>query len=160
MHAAVRRIIVPAIAAAALVVAGCGGSDKPDQTETFKKAFIPINSHILQVNEEIARTLTGQHGHSDAKFEAFMETNASGQRQILADLKQLDPPPELAAQTAELTKNAGLIADDLESLVAATKVRDLKTVKKAYEHLIATADKLQKNRQFLARKTGAQVEQT
>ncbi len=46
-----------------------------------------------------------------------METNASGQREILAELKQLDPPDELAAQTAALTKNAGLIANDLESLV-------------------------------------------
>jgi hypothetical protein len=160
MHAAVRRIVVLALALAALVVAGCGGSDKPDKAESFKKAFIPVNSHILQVNEEIARTLTGQHGHTDAKFEAFMETNASGQRQILAELKALDPPPELATETALLTKYAGTIAEDLESLVAATKVHNLKTVKKAYDDLIATSDKALKVRQFLAHKTGAQVEQT
>jgi hypothetical protein len=160
LRMSLRRLAVLCLAAFALLVAGCGGSDKPSQEETFKKQFIPINSHILQVNQEIARTLVGQHGHSDAQFEAFMEANASAQRQIISDLKKLDPPAPLATQTALLTKNAGLIADDLESLVAATKVRDLKQVKKSYEHLIKTADALQKNRQFLARKTGAQVEQT
>jgi hypothetical protein len=159
LRTSLRRLAALCLAAFALV-AGCGGSDKPSQEETFKKQFIPINSHILQVNQELARTLTGQHGHTDAKFEQYMEINASGQREIIRELKTLDPPPALAAQTAELTKNAGLIADDMESLIAATKVRDLKAVKKAYNHMIATADKLQKNRQFLAKKTGAQVEQT
>jgi ABC-type glycerol-3-phosphate transport system substrate-binding protein len=156
------RLAVLVLAVAALAVAGCGGSDNSsnDQAAAFKKDFTTVNSHILQVNEEIARTLTGQHGHTDAQFEAYMETNASGQRQILADLKALDPPTALAPQTALLTKYAGVIANDLESLVAATKIHDLKAVRKAYKDLIATSDKLQKSRQFLAKQTGAQVEQT
>jgi hypothetical protein len=157
IRSSLRAFVALAFAILALAATGCGGSDKPDKTAVFKKDFIPINSHILQVNEEIVRTLTGQHGRTDAQFEAFMETNASAQRNILADLKKLDPPTDLAAQTKALTASASLIAEDLESLVAATKVHDLKTVKKAYNHLIATSDKLQKSRQFLARKTGAQV---
>lgn len=160
MRFPLRRLAVLALAVVAVAAAGCGGSKKPDKTAAFKQQFVTINSHILQVNQEIARTLSGQHGHTDAQFEAFMETNASGQRSILADLKALDPPPALAAQTKALTANAGKIADDLESLVAATKVHDLKAVRKAYKDLIATSDKLQKVRQILARATGAQVAQT
>jgi hypothetical protein len=153
-----RRFAALVFAALAVGAVGCGGGDgTDDKAAAFKKEFIPINSHILEVNEEIVKTLTGQRGRSDAQFAAFMEINASAERNILADLKKLDPPKEYAAQTKALTDNVGLVAEDLESLVAATKVRDLKTVKKAYEHLIVTSDKILKSRQFLARKTGAQV---
>lgn len=154
-----RRFAALFLAALAVGAAGCGGGDDgtDDKAATFKKEFIPINSHILQVNEEIVKTLTGQRGRSDSQFASFMEINASAERNILADLKKLDPPKEYAAQTKALTDNVSLVAEDLESLVASTKVRDLKTVKKAYEHLIATSDKVQKSRQFLARKTGAQL---
>ena len=131
---------------------------------SVKKDFIDGQARTsCQVNEEIARTVTGARRRTPyAAFEAYMETNASGQRQdASADLKALDPPDELAARTAALTRYAGIVAErHRRASSPATKIHDLKAVRKAYKDLIATSDKVQKAREFLAHKTGAQVQQT
>lgn len=113
------RYVCCAIAAAAVVLSGCGGSAHSDPTARFKASFVPAVNQLRDTSRQIGSAVQQAPSHTDAQIESEFRTFAASWQKALSQLETIKPTAKFAVDFNTLTSGASRAEADLNGIVAA-----------------------------------------
>jgi hypothetical protein len=149
------RMIIPALLAAAALLAGCGGGS--DQTATFERDFKPVNARLLRLDRLLGRALQTAPQTPDAALEKEFSRLATLAAQAKRDTDALKPPNDLRPRVDALSAATAGVAKDLRDIAHSAEVKDRTKASEATTALLTDFRALSAARREIAKKTGAKV---
>jgi hypothetical protein len=142
------RVVVIALGALALVVAGCGGQSKQ---ESYRKEFQPLNRSLVQLGKQVGVGLQTASGKSDARLKREFAGYADRLGVLQGDFARLDPPDKLAGEQKALIRNIGRVQRSLHGIELAAARHNFKAAKRAAAGLVLSSIGLKRARERLVR---------
>lgn len=140
-----------ALLAAAL--GGCGQSEK----DKYIEAYSPLNTRLIKVNDDLARTINGSQNKSNAELAASFAPLGRQLRTLSRQIRALDTPADLRQESKALTDALDTARVDVDGVVSAARRKNPQALATASVRLPAEANKISSAANRLARATGAQV---
>lgn len=129
-----------ALAAAAVIAAGCGSSSSGSSTNaspsTFRSDFGLVVNQFKQTSHAIGLAIEHATSMSDAQIASTFSGLAARWQSPVSKLKSLTPPPSVAAPFQTLTGAATRTESDLQAVVAAAKSHNGSAAKQAGAKLV------------------------
>ena len=147
-----RSLVTPLLAA--VLVAGCGGTDGKDE---FGKGFKPVNSELVALGSGVGKALQDAPRTSDQELARRFVGFVTRLQGIKARIVKLDPPGDLEPQVRRLSSAASRLVVDLGGIAAAASRHDRQAFRTAVAALVRDSPAAGDARRALARETGAAV---
>jgi hypothetical protein len=142
-----------AVALAAVLVSGCGKSEKDKYIDDYK----PLNDRLLKVGESIGSVTRGAAKQTNQQLAGQFSKNATDLDDLKDDIAALDTPSALKGESAALTRSIDLVVNDLRGIASAARRADKRAAGTATRALAVDAVKVNTAQNKLARATGADV---
>jgi len=146
-------VVVAALAAAALVAAGCGKDDK----EKYVEAYDPLNERLLKLGDAVGRAPLEAGTESNARLAHRFNRYADDLDRVNRDIAALDTPDDLMDESKALTRAIGVVIVDLENVATAAREADQRRAGAATLSLTDHTNAVNRAQNRLARATGAAV---
>jgi hypothetical protein len=146
-------LVLAALAIAALLVSGCGKSEKDKYVDDYK----PLNDRLLKVGESIGSVTRGAAKQTNEDLADQFSKNATELDDLKDDIAALDTPTDLKDESAALTRSIDLVVKDLKDISTAARESDKQAAGTATRALTVDAVKVNTAQNKLARATGADV---
>ena len=144
---------VAALAASALVGAGCGESEKDE----FIDAYNPLNERLLKIGRSVGGAPLEAGTESNAKLAQRFNRYADDLDKVNRDLAALDTPADLKDESKALTRAIGVVIVDLENVATAAREADQRRAAAATLSLTDHSNAVNQAQNRLAKATGADV---
>jgi len=144
-------LVLALLAAAVLVVAGCGSSG-PSAAETYKTAFTPLNAEIISTGNQVGEAVTTATTKSNAELSAAFARLSDKAAALAGAMVKLAPPKELAADHQLLVSGLRKEAGNLNRIAEAAVKGDPAAAKQASADTVTAAAGIRDPRLRLAEK--------
>jgi hypothetical protein len=148
----VRRALPALTLAAALLVAGCGGSDSDNFADDYK----PLNDKLLRLGREAGTAVTTIPRRSPNQNGRTFGSLAQDVGEIQQQFDDLDPPDDLKQPLDDLVSGLGDLQGQLENIETEVGKRNLRPAA-VVRQLRPSAQAVNRAQDKLARATGAKV---
>ena len=150
------RRLVPALALAALaaalvVVAGCGGADEGK----YKQAYRVLNDRLLKIGEDLATGLRTARGKSNKELSEEFAAFALRLEAVNRDLRRIDTPDDLEDESSTLASRIDATVKSLKQISGAAANADAQAAAEATVELGENSRAVNRAQNELARATGA-----
>lgn len=125
------------VAAAVMVLPGCGGSSSSNQTATFKTSFQSAVNQLRDTSQAIGTAIKQAPSQTDAQIATAFQQLATRWQNHLSQLETLKPPSNLAAVFNTLTAGATRAESDLNAIVAAARTHSSSAAEQASASLVS-----------------------
>ncbi|MGI8749278.1 MAG: hypothetical protein ACR2J6_01800 [Thermoleophilaceae bacterium] len=132
---------------------GCGQSEK----DKYIDAYSPLNTRLIKVNDDLARTINGSQKKSNARLAGDFTPLGRKLGTLSRQIGALDTPADLEQESKALTGTLDTAREDVDGVVAAARRNDAQALSKAGIRLPDEANKISSTANRLARATGARV---
>jgi hypothetical protein len=146
-------LLPAALAAIALIAAGCGGGD--EKKDSFSDAFKPVNADLIDLGHDLAKATEEASGTPDSELAKRFGALADDLGAINARMKKLHAPTDLHDELAGLTGHLDSAVGELEDISAAAERHDDTAAAAATAALVETSARINENQNKLAAATGA-----
>jgi hypothetical protein len=151
-------IVLAALLALALVLAGCGGSSSSTGTgptvSSFKAAFAAEKAQLKVLGTDVGTAVEGAAKQTDTALASQFQSLASRATALAGSLGQLSAPAQYKAELAALQSSVTQVAGALHSFEAAAAAHDAAAAKAAVETLVADAQQVKSTDNALSAKLG------
>jgi hypothetical protein len=136
------------------LLAGCGS----DTEEDFKEEFEPLNQRIVDVGEQVGRSVRNFRGTSNAELASDFNGYADELAAVSEELDALEPPDDERSDFNKLKASVEEQERNLRGIARAGEEDDPKAVRRPVEQLLRDSPKLRDARRALVEATGAKEE--
>lgn len=134
-------------------IGGCGQSEK----DKYIDAYSPLNTRLIKVNDDLARTINGAQSKSNAQLAGAFAPLGRKLGTLSREIRALDTPTDLKQESKVLTDTLDAARVDVDGVAAAASRNDSRALAAASVRLPEKANKISTAANRLARATGAQV---
>lgn len=133
------------------LLGGCGKSEK----DKYIDAYSPLNTRLIKVNDDLARTINGSANKSNAQL--AKEFGPLGRRlgMVSREIGALDTPTDLEQESKALTNALDAAREDVDGVAAAARRDDSRALAAASVGLPEKANRISSTANRLVRATGA-----
>jgi len=132
---------------------GCGQSEK----DKYIDAYSPLNTRLIKVNDDLARTINGSQNKTNAQLAAGFAPLGKKLRTLSRQIGALDTPADLKQESKALTDTLDTTREDVDGVVAAARKEDARALAAVSMRLPDKANTISTKANGLARATGARV---
>jgi hypothetical protein len=148
-----RLLVLACCGALPVALGACGQSEK----DKYIDAFSPLNTRLIKVNDDLARTINASQNKSNAKLAGEFAPLGVRLGTLSRQIRALDTPTDLEQESKALTETLDTARADVDGVATAARRRDARALATASVRLPDEANKISTAANRLARATGAQV---